>query len=104
MRRKGHDVRAADEERPLDGMTDEELLQLASDESRIMVTLNVADFPDLARRWAEAQRTHSGIAILVGVDHGEFGVILRLIERTLASRSEQQDWIDLTVFVSRTGR
>jgi predicted nuclease of predicted toxin-antitoxin system len=104
LRRKHRDVRAADEERALDGMTDEELLQLATEENRIMVTCNVADFPDIARRWAEVQRTHSGLAILVGIDHREFGVILRVIERALVSRSDQEEWTDLTVFVSPTGR
>ena len=49
LRKAGHDVRAADEERGLDGATDDELLQLATDEGRIMITFNVADFPDIAR-------------------------------------------------------
>jgi hypothetical protein len=104
LREKGHDVRAADEERFLDGMIDEELLQLAADEERIMATFDVADFPDIARRWAESQRHHAGLAILVGIDHGEFGSILRAIERTFSWRPDPHEWADLTIFVSRSGR
>ena len=35
-RKRGHDVRAADEERDLDGMTDEALLELAAGDGRVM--------------------------------------------------------------------
>jgi len=104
LRKNGHDVRAADEERSLDGLTDDQLLQIATDEGRIMVTFNVADFPDIARRWAEADKRHHGLAIVVGIDHGEFGTILRVINRALTSRSDQAEWANHTVFVSRTGR
>jgi hypothetical protein len=104
LRRQDQDVRAADEERQLDGATDEALLELATDEKRIMVTFNVADFPDIARRWAEANRPHAGLIIVVGIDHREFGTILRAIDRCLATRPDQTAWHDLTLFVSRTGR
>jgi Domain of unknown function (DUF5615) len=103
LRKEGHDVRAADEERSLDGWTDEDLLGLAATEDRILVTFDVKDFPDIARRWAEAGRRHAGCAILVGIDHGEFGLILRVIERELAARPRQADWRDYTCFVSRGG-
>ncbi|MGH8999531.1 MAG: DUF5615 family PIN-like protein, partial [Acidimicrobiia bacterium] len=56
LRKGGHDVRAADEERELDGMPDEDLLALATAETRILVTFNVADFPRIVRRWAEEGR------------------------------------------------
>jgi predicted nuclease of predicted toxin-antitoxin system len=104
LRRRDHDVRAADEERQLDGATDEALLELATDENRIMVTFNVADFPDIARRWAEADRPHAGLIIVVGIDHREFGTILRAIDRCFATRPGQPSWNDLTLFVSRTGQ
>jgi nucleoside-diphosphate-sugar epimerase len=104
LRKAGHDVRAADEERGLDGATDDELLQLATDEGRIMITFNVADFPDIARRWAESQRVHAGLAIVVGIDHGEYGTVIRVINRCLASRPGQIAWSDLTIFLSRSGR
>lgn len=102
LRRQGHDVRAADEERALDGWTDEELLNLATSEDRIMVTCDVRDFPRIAQRWAEAGRHHRGCAILVGIDHSQFGTILRVIEAALADRPGQEDWHDFTRFVART--
>jgi predicted nuclease of predicted toxin-antitoxin system len=66
LRDAGHDVRAADEERELDGLTDEQLLSVAAAEERIFVTFDVKDFPVIARRWAEAGRAHAGCAIVVG--------------------------------------
>jgi predicted nuclease of predicted toxin-antitoxin system len=104
LRRRHHDVRAADEERQLDGATDEALLEVAAGEDRIMVTFNVADFPDIARRWAEAVRSHAGLIIVVGIDHREFGAILRAIDRCVTTRADQAAWKDFTLFVSRSGR
>lgn len=100
LRKQGHDVRAADEERDLDGMSDEDLLVLATAEARILVTFDVADFPSIVRRWAEAGRTHSGCAIVVGIDR-QLGTIIRVIERTLAARPDPEGWRSHTVFVAR---
>lgn len=97
----GHDVRAVDEERELDGWTDEALLAMAAEEERILITFDVKDFPDIARRWAEAKRPHAGLAIVVGVDHGEFGRILDLLTQLLDERPDAGDWHDYTCFVAR---
>jgi hypothetical protein len=101
LRDQGHDVRTADEERELDSRTDEELLSIAATEERIFITFDVHDFPVIARRWAEAGRTHAGCAIVVGVDHGEFAAILGTIASALATRSRQADWTNLTMFLAR---
>lgn len=101
LRQSGHDVRAADEERALDGWSDSDLLALAARADCIMVTFNVRDFPRIAREWAEAGKQHTGCAILVGIDHSEFGTILRVLEGVLAARPQQEDWRDFTTFVSR---
>ncbi len=101
LREAGHDVRAADEERELDGWGDEELLALAAAEERIMVTFDVKDFPDIARRWAEAERSHAGLAIVVGIDHGEFGTILRVLESLFEEHPDPGKWRKCTYFVSR---
>jgi hypothetical protein len=100
LRQAGHDVRAADEERALDGWSDEDLLALATSEGRIMVTFNVHDFPLIVRRWAEAGRHHAGCAILVGINHSEFGAILQILDSTLSAQPRQQDWHNYTCFVS----
>ena len=102
LRDRGHDVRAADEERELDGWADEALLALATDEERVMVTFDVKDFPEIARRWAEAGRPHAGLAIVVGIDHGEFGEILRALDDLFEERPNQAAWDDYTCFVSRS--
>jgi hypothetical protein len=101
LRERGHDVRAADEERELDGWPDEALLALAADEERVMVSFDVKDFPEIARRWAEAERPHAGCAVVVGIDHGEFGAILRALDQLLEERSDPGEWRDYTCFVSR---
>lgn len=101
LRADGHDVRAADEERDLDGATDEELLSLAAGEGRIFVTFDVKDFPVIARRWAEAGREHDGCAIVVGIGHGESGAILEAVGAQLKARPEQGNWTNHTLFVAR---
>lgn len=101
LRRSGHDVLAADEVRELDGRTDEQLLAIAADQDRLMVTFDVKDFPDIARRWAEGQRSHAGCLIVVGIGQGEFGAVLRALERAFAGRPDTESWRDLTAFVGR---
>jgi len=101
LRALGHDVRAADEERELDGWADEELLALAGAENRVMVTFDVKDFPEIARRRAEAGRSHAGLAIVVGVDHGEFGTIQRILRKLFEETGEGVQWRERTCFVSR---
>jgi Domain of unknown function (DUF5615) len=101
LRDQGHDVRAADEERELDGLTDDELLSIAAAEERIFVTFDVKDFPVIARRWAEAGRAHAGCAIVVGLDHREFGAIIEAIAAELAARPDEADWAELTLFLAR---
>ena len=101
LRERVHDVRAADEERELDGLADEQLLELAAEQTRLMLTFDVKDFTVIARRWAEAGRPHAGLGIVVGIDHGEFGAILDVLARALDARPAPSDWTDLTLFISR---
>jgi len=97
----GHDVLAVDQDRTLEGMGDEDLLLRAADERRVLVTLDAGDFAALARRWAAADRSHAGLALIVGVETSELGTILRLLRGALAERPQQEDWVDLALFVSR---
>ncbi len=103
LRRRGHDVLAADEQRTLDGRPDEDLLALAERDERILVTFDVKDFPGIVRRWIEAQRPHAGCLIVVGIDHSEYGTIVRALELAFATRPEPADWRDYTAFVARGG-
>lgn len=102
LREQGHDVRAVDEERELDGLPDEQLLELSAGETRAMITFDVKDFTVIARRWAEAGRSHAGLGIVVGIDHGELGAILDVLSRECRARPSAVDWTDLTIFIARS--
>ena len=102
LRELGHDVRAVDDTRELDGSADEDLLQLALDEGRVLVTLDAADFPRIAREWAEAGRAHCGCAVLVRFRHHEFGAIIRAVQAAFEARPAAADWSGRVVFVSRS--
>jgi hypothetical protein len=101
LRARGHDVYAADEERELDGSSDEELLALATSQQRIMVTFNIADFPRIAREWESEDRHHAGVIVFPGnIDHSHFASILRLLKAAFALYPNQQEWSDLAFIVS----
>ncbi|HMJ01966.1 MAG TPA: DUF5615 family PIN-like protein [Conexibacter sp.] len=101
LRERGHDVLAVAEERSLDGCPDEELLELANSQQRVLVTFDAADFPRICREWLERGRSHHGCALLVGIRHHEFGAIMRALEAAFAARSDPAEWDDHLAFVSR---
>ena len=103
LRERGHDVRAANEEPRLDAWEDEALLELAAAERRILITFNVRDFPRICVDWAGAGKHHAGCLILVGIDHGELGLILRVIDTALTARPDQAAWSDYTAWGTRRG-
>jgi hypothetical protein len=96
-----HDVRALDQEPALEGPDDDEVLALATSEQRILVTHNVADFPRILREWAAAQRAQAGVILVFGIDHSEFGLIARGIERWLQLRPDQAAWSDFPAILDR---
>jgi len=98
---KGHDVRALDQEPALEGLDDEEVLALASEQERILVTHNIRDFPAILREWAAAQRGHAGAILVYGIDHSEFELIVRGIERWLEVYPQPASWSDLAVVLDR---
>lgn len=101
LREHGHDVRAVNEEPQLDSWEDESLLELATAGQRIMLTFNVQDFPRIVVDWAAAGKSHAGCLILVGIDHGEFGLILRVIDTVFHARPEQAAWRNYTAWGTR---
>jgi hypothetical protein len=101
LRRKGNDVRALDQEPELEGLDDEDVLALAAHDSRILVTLNVTDFPEILREWAGAGRSCAGVILVYGIAHGEFRLILRAIQRWLELRPRQEEWLDFAAVVRR---
>lgn len=98
---EGHDVRALDQEPALEGLEDEDVLALASQEERILATQDIRDFPAILREWVEAQRSHAGVILLYGIDHSEFELIIHGIQRWLELYSEPASWIDLAAVLDR---
>jgi nucleoside-diphosphate-sugar epimerase len=101
LREQGHDVRALDRELVHEGLDDEEVLAIATEDERILVTHNVADFPEILRDWATAGRSHAGVILVYGIDHSGFSLIRRGIERWLELRPRQEDWLDFSAVVDR---
>jgi hypothetical protein len=101
LRDKGHDVRALDQEPELEGLGDEDVLTLATEDGRILVTHNVADFPEILREWGAGGRSNAGVILVYGIEHSEFGLVLRGIERWFELRPRQEDWIDFPAVVTR---
>ena len=101
LRAQGHDVLALDEDARLAALSDREVLGLAAAEQRILITFDQRHFVPLLRHWAEAGLTHGGCIIVYGLDHREFGSILRGIGRILDERPRQEDWIGLADVLTR---
>ena len=86
----------------LDGWEDEQLLALATDEGRVIVTFNVGDFARITTEWAAAGRSHAGCLLIVGIDDSEFGIILRVIEHAFSTRPDHDSWIGITAWGTRS--
>jgi len=59
-----------------------------------MVTFNVKDFARLVTEWAAAGTSHAGCVMIVGIDHTELGLTLRVIQAAIDTRPDQQSWTD----------
>lgn len=101
LRAAGHEVLALDDDPELGALPDADVLALAALHGRILVTFNHRHFAPLLRQWAEAGRTHAGCILVYGLDHGDFGLILRGIGDLLETRPEQDGWIDLADALTR---
>jgi len=100
LRRAGHDVLALDQDEALGSLTDEEVLALAVEEERIVITHNLRHFVPIVRTWMEARRAHQGV-VLVTLAHTDYGAILRGLERAFAARPDQDEWVDHAEFLGR---
>ena len=100
LREQGHDVVAPNEHQELDGISDAEVLLLAAQQQRILVTFNLRDFLPLVRQWAEENRSYAGCILLTRIAQGDFGGILRRLEVAFTERPQQNDWMDLTLIIS----
>lgn len=89
LSRRGHDVRALAGEGSL---SDEDVLALAADEHRVLVTRNGRHFEPLAREWAEGTRPHAGIVLIWTLQNHEYAKIVRGIEQLLAAYPHERQW------------
>lgn len=93
----GHDVLSLAADLVLGALDDLSVLQLAADESRILITRNGRDFVPLLREWADLGRHHSGCILVWTLGHHEFGAIVSGVGGLLASRPDAADWHDTIV-------
>lgn len=102
LRVLGHDVLALDERRDLEGIDDADVLALAAEEQRIVVTFNLRDFAPLLRQRAGEGKPHAGCILLAGISQHQFGLILDRVSQALRAWPLQKEWADRAVVVSRT--
>lgn len=97
LQKRGHDVVSLAADATLGALDDPEVLALAAEESRILITRNARDFAPLLRDWAGANRHHAGCILIWTLEHQQFGAIIRGVTRLLDERPGPKDWHDLTV-------
>lgn len=97
LAKRGHDVLSLASDAGLGALDDPQVLELAAEQARILVTRNARDFAPLLREWAEADRHHSGCILIWTLAHHEFGAINRGVARLLDERPDAKHWADLTV-------
>jgi hypothetical protein len=88
----GHDVRGLAAETELEGLADEQVLELAARDGRILVTRNGRHFAVLSRIWAEAGREHAGIVLIWSLSHRQYAPIAEGIEELLRMEPDQSAW------------
>lgn len=97
LTKQGHDVLSLASDATLGALDDPQVLELAAEQARILVTRNARDFAPLLREWAEADRHQDGCILIWTLAHHEFGAVIRGVARLLDDRPEPEQWPDLTV-------
>lgn len=82
-------------------LADEDLLQHADDQRRVLVTANARDFAPIARAWADEGRQHAGCLMIVGVRNSDFGAILRVIDTAFGTVPTPEAWRNLALIAGR---
>jgi 2-polyprenyl-6-methoxyphenol hydroxylase-like FAD-dependent oxidoreductase len=101
LRERGHDVLVVDQSPELQEAEDIELLRLARDEGRILITSNVGDFMEHTTEWAYAGESHAGVIMVVyQATRARFGLLIRGIEELLEGTSQEQ-WTDRIRWLGR---
>lgn len=98
LERRGHDVLALDQDEFLAALPDEQVLEAALAEKRVLITRNVRDFVPILREWAETGRTHRG-CILVTLRLSSTAATVRATDALFEAHPTQNDWVDLAAWV-----
>jgi hypothetical protein len=99
LREVGHDVLAVQEETSLRTLSDADLLQVAAEQERILVTCNGKDFEPLSSDWADLGRGHAGIVLIWTKSAHEHESIATLVSELLTARPDATDWRNLVLAV-----
>ena len=97
LRATGHDVLALSEHVEYEGLDDPEVLLLAAEQGRILITRNSKDFAPILREWGGAGHHHAGCILIWTLRHHQFTAILNGVRRILAERPGQRDWRDIAI-------
>ncbi len=97
LKRAGHDVLSLASDPTVGALDDAQVLELAAEQDRILMTRNSRDFAPLLREWSEAGRHHAGCILIWTIDHHEFGAISKGVTRLLLDRPDPEQWRDLAV-------
>jgi len=95
--KRGHDVLSLASDAALGALDDPQVLELAAEQHRILVTRNSRDFAPLLREWAEGGRHHAGCILIWTLGHHEFAAIVKGVAELLHDRPTAEQWRDLAV-------
>jgi predicted nuclease of predicted toxin-antitoxin system len=97
LRARGHDAVAAIE-RGWDQEDDEPMLALCLAEQRALLTNNVPDFVEIARRWSVQGQSHAGLIFTSDASlprtRGNIGRFVELLHDFLTEHAESDDFTD----------
>ena len=99
LAKRGHDVRGIAEQRDLEALDDESVLELATGDRRVLVTRNSRDFAPLCQSWAEAGREHAGVILIWTLSHNQFAEIVTAVDRWLTEVPLAEGWRGLVVSI-----
>jgi hypothetical protein len=99
LQRLGHDVQATEK---LERIPDVILLEMATEEGRVLVTHNARDFLRILKERAP-EKSHAGLVLVPpSIKLNDFGAIISGIHTTV-SDLPQEEWMDRVEWMRRAG-
>lgn len=103
LRRRGHDVIAALDRDDLRGLSDEEVLELAATERRVIVTLDVGDFSRLAVQFRAEERDRRRVVLVsprrFTTSADGFGALVRALDAVLKAHPGDDELTNAQVWL-----